>query len=464
MAALTAHDLHDLVADGATEFGVPGVAVGLWHQGQISYACHGTTSIEHPLPVDRHTLFQAGSIGKTFTAAALVLLEAEGNVVLDAPVRRYVPELKLADASAAAEVTLRQLLNHTAGWDGDFFPDTGEGDDALTRLVARLHELHQLTPPGAVVSYNNAALCLAGRVIEKVTGETYEGAIRRLLLAPLGLRESFFFRDDIMTRRFAVGHTSAADGALRVARPWGLPRSGAPAGGLVTSIVDLLAWARAHLEDDGVRGRPGLGKSSLGVMREPSVRAPGWAFGDAVGIGWILSDLGGAWLCGHDGSTHGQEASLALLPEEDWALAIMTNASPAGLGFNRALRTRVLAACTGWIATQPQTQVATPETLAAYAGTYGARGMRCEVAAGAGGALVFSVYEGTELLELMSDPVALRSSAATTLHADLLRDHADRFVFIGEPVQGIPGYFARARGGAVQAVQLFGRWLPRLHG
>ena len=117
---MTRQELQDLIDELANEFGVPGVAAGLWYRGDATYAWHGVTSIENPLPIDGHTLFQAGSIGKTFTAMALVLLDTQGHVELDAPVRRYVPELNLADATVCDQVTLQQLLNHTAGWEGDF--------------------------------------------------------------------------------------------------------------------------------------------------------------------------------------------------------------------------------------------------------------------------------------------------------------------------------------------------------
>lgn len=198
--------LQSILAEQAGQLGVPGAAAGFCHGGHITYACHGITSTENPQPVDTHTLFQAGSIGKTFTATALARLEEQGRVDLDLPVRRYLPELRLKDAAAASDVTIVQLLNHSAGWDGDFFPDTGEGDDALAQFVARLDQVDQLTTPGSGFSYNNAAYSLAGRVIESVTGTSYERAVHELLLQPLGLRESFFFRDQVMTRRFVVGH------------------------------------------------------------------------------------------------------------------------------------------------------------------------------------------------------------------------------------------------------------------
>ena len=161
-----------------------------------------------------------GSVTKTFTATALMRLVAEGQVELDAPVRRYVPELKLADEQTAAEVTVLNLLNHTAGLDWRIITDTGDGDDALARQVAKLAELKLIAPPGTRASYSQAGYNLAGRIVEKVTGLTYERAVASLLFEPLGLSHSFFALDDVMTRRFAVGHNLGEDGTLSIARPW----------------------------------------------------------------------------------------------------------------------------------------------------------------------------------------------------------------------------------------------------
>ncbi len=98
---------------------VPGVAVGIYLDGEEQYAFHGITSIENPLPVDENTLFQFGSTGKTFTSTAIMRLVEQGKIDLDAPVRRYVPELQLKDDDVAQRVTVLQLLNHSAGWQGD---------------------------------------------------------------------------------------------------------------------------------------------------------------------------------------------------------------------------------------------------------------------------------------------------------------------------------------------------------
>lgn len=98
----------------ATELGVPGVSVGIWAGNRQTFASYGVTSVDTQVPVGEDTPFLVGSVSKSFTATALMRLVADGHVELDAPVRRYVPELKLPDERTAATITVLQLLNHTA--------------------------------------------------------------------------------------------------------------------------------------------------------------------------------------------------------------------------------------------------------------------------------------------------------------------------------------------------------------
>src|SRR5690242_19561475 len=125
--------------------------------------------------------------------------------------------------------------------------NTGDGDDAIEKYVAKMTKLEQVSPLGATVSYNSAALSVAGRIIEKITGTTYEQAIRDLLLEPLGMKQTLFFPNEIMTRRFVVGHKKEDDGQVSIARPWALPRGNTPAGGISATARDQIAWARFHL-------------------------------------------------------------------------------------------------------------------------------------------------------------------------------------------------------------------------
>ncbi len=164
--------LPDVVEATTKQFQIPGVAVGMFADGQEVYACHGVTSLDNPLPVDTDTLYVLGSLTKPYTATMLMRLIAEGKVELDAPVQRYVPELRLKDEQAANKITVLHLLNHTSGLDWGLIIDTGEGDDALARYVANMAQLEHIAPPGTRASYSQAGYNLVGQIIEKVTGQT----------------------------------------------------------------------------------------------------------------------------------------------------------------------------------------------------------------------------------------------------------------------------------------------------
>ena len=112
------------VEGALAETGTPGAAVGLAHGSDEHVSGLGVTSIENPLEVTPQTLFQIGSITKTFTGTVAMMLVERGDLDLDAPVRRYLPTLALADEDVASRVSLRHLLTHTAGWVGDYFLTT----------------------------------------------------------------------------------------------------------------------------------------------------------------------------------------------------------------------------------------------------------------------------------------------------------------------------------------------------
>jgi CubicO group peptidase (beta-lactamase class C family) len=172
---------------------VPGVSVGLILNGEEFVQGFGVTSLEHPLPVTIDTLFQNGSRTKTITATAVMRLVEQGLLELDKPVKAYVKHFRVKDKFASDKVTVRQLLDHTSGWVGDYIENTGDGDDALAKYTANMANLKQLTPLGEVWSYNSSAFSLAGYVIESVTKKPYEQAVRDLVLEPLGLSNSFSF-------------------------------------------------------------------------------------------------------------------------------------------------------------------------------------------------------------------------------------------------------------------------------
>ena len=166
---------------------------------------------------------------------------------------------------------MRHLLTHTGGWYGDYFADPSRGDDALERILPELAELPQLAPLGQIWSYCNSGFYIAGRVIEVLTGRPFESAARELVLEPLGMSSSFFFSEEVLSHRFAVGHRDE-DGQTIVARPWALARAASVAGGITSNVRDLLRYARFHLgQEPGPLTRESI--SSCGSRRSRPVIA-----------------------------------------------------------------------------------------------------------------------------------------------------------------------------------------------
>jgi CubicO group peptidase (beta-lactamase class C family) len=311
--------------------GAPGVAVGILHKGRAFAQGFGVRSIEAPDRVDEETLFQIGSTTKTFTAAAIMRLVERKELDLDVPVRRYVKQLKLKDAEVAKKVTLRHLLTHTGGWVGDFFPAMGRGDDAVARLVDGLAKIPQLTPLGEVWHYNNAGFVLAGHVLEKVTGQTYEAAVKELLFDPLGMTRSFFFADEAVAYRIAAGHIAKTFKSRqhKVAQPWALDRSSGPAGAIIADVIDQLRWAQFNMGDGRApNGKRLLKKSTMKMMQTP--QAPAGSIADHVGISWLLTDVDGVRLVAHGGTTNGHLSAFDMVPERDFAITVLTNSSRGG--------------------------------------------------------------------------------------------------------------------------------------
>jgi CubicO group peptidase (beta-lactamase class C family) len=306
---------------------LPGCAIGVIADGQELSAGLGVTSVDNPLPVDADTLFQIGSTTKTFTATAIMRLVEMGKLSLDEPIRTYLPNFAMRDPEVTANATTKHLLTHVGGWVGDFFDDTGDGDDALAIYVGKMTELPQLTPLGAVWSYNNSAFSLAGHVLATVTGKTYEAAMVDLVLKPLGLKRSYFFPSLVMLKRFAVGHAVVKEKAY-VMRPWPIPRSSWAAGGIAASAKDQLRYARFHLGDgtshDGTRV---LNRSTIAAMQSP-VRDG--ALDTKMGLSWMIQEIGGVRFVLHGGGTLGQVSTFMMAPEREFALVILTNAAAGG--------------------------------------------------------------------------------------------------------------------------------------
>ena len=315
--------LADLVAAKMRDYHVPGVALGVLRDGHVAIRTFGVRNIEDPQPVTNDTVFPLASISKTVTTTAVMRLVEQGKVDLRAPVRKYLPAFRVADEAASRDVTVWHLLTHTSGWEGQLSA-TDKGDETLARFVAGLSTNMQLAPPGAAWSYNNAGFGVAGRIVEVVTGQTFSEAIDDLVFGPIGLKLAFTRIGDIAVHRFAIGHRAAADGGLSIIKPFTLG-STLPAGGTAMAMTDLLEYARFHL-GDGTSGGGArvLARATLEDMRRPQLRKQ--AYDEDMGLGWHLRTVGSVRTAAHGGTFAGHILLLELVPENQFAIAILTNA------------------------------------------------------------------------------------------------------------------------------------------
>jgi CubicO group peptidase (beta-lactamase class C family) len=304
------------------EYGVPGVALGVIADGQSTMRGLGVTNVEDPLPVTAHTVFPIASISKTFAATAMMRLVEQGKVDLRAPVRTYIPEFRVRDEAVGRAVTVWHLLTHLGGWEGQVSgPD--RGTDTLRNFVATaLPDLMQVAPPGKAWSYNNAGFSIAGRVIEVVTGKSISQAIRDLVFQPLGLEHAGTTAGDFIVQRFAAGHFSL-NGHVDLQRPF-VPSTSVTAGGVGLCMTDLLAYAKFHMGDGtSAKGERVLTRDSLEQMR--TVQAHKQGTDDDIGLAWHIRRVGAVRTYGHGGTLAAHILLLEIVPERNFAIAILTN-------------------------------------------------------------------------------------------------------------------------------------------
>src|SRR5882757_3157034 len=317
--------LSELLADNK----VPGAAVAVAAGDEVVEAAAGVLSKATGVDATPDSVFQVGSITKVWTATLVMQLVDEGKLDLDAPVRDYVAEFSIGDDDAAARITVRQLLCHVSGFEGDIFTDTGKGDDCVEKYVATLTGTPQLFAPGEMFSYNNAGYCVLGRIVEVLRDKPYADCLREHVITPLQLTHAASGPYEAIMYRAAVGHIEPTPDADPEPAPvWALARSNEPAGSMLSMRPrDLLAFTRMHLSGGtGPDGATVLSPASVKAMQERQVDVPDLGLmGNAWGLGWELFDWPGGPVIGHDGGTIGQAAFLRAVPGQDIAVAVMTN-------------------------------------------------------------------------------------------------------------------------------------------
>lgn len=334
--------LRDRVRLEAEQRGVPGIALGIVYDGAVETAAYGTASADTRLPLRSDSVFRIASITKPVTATLVLVLAEEGLLSLDTPVLH-------------GRVTLRHLLSHASGLDCELASDlTAYG--SLEELLPDVGTVRRWAAPGQLWAYCNVGYWVAGAAAARACGMTFEEAVRERVLTPLGLERMTFEVADAILHPAAVGHVPVEPLATQhevAATCYRYPPVRRPSGGLISTVEDLLAFARAHFDD------------RFAVMQESQIDAVGCEWG----LGWRLERAGDLRLALHYGGYGGFATLLLVAPEREFALAVLTN-SARGQEAIDPIADEALDRVLGVRRTRPEPVVLPEDALAELSGTY----------------------------------------------------------------------------------------------
>ncbi|MFC4495198.1 serine hydrolase [Streptomyces ovatisporus] len=369
------------------EYGIPGASIGVLREGKPAEFAVGVKNVETREPATVDTVYQCGSMTKTWTALAFMQLVDEGKVGLDEPVRTYLPGFTVADPEASAEVTPRHLLCHTDGIE-EAYGDPGEGDDVYERLVENLADAPQVFPLGHTHGYSAAlGYAILARILEVHDGKRWDDLMRDRLFDPMGLTSTSSWREQVDESRAATGHLIRSPEEGPVVTPVDyLPRVFGPGGNITSTTREVLAMAHVLLnEGRAPTGRRMVSAESVREMTRSRVPIPDpYMFGPEWALGLIVCDWHGETVYATDGSTIGQNARLRLLPDSDTAIVMLTNGGPRESFYRRVFREILAGLGTVTIPDLPVPDVTLNLDLSAYEGVYERPGARYEVSAEGG--------------------------------------------------------------------------------
>lgn len=298
---------------------VPGLALLVSQGGKIVQAeGFGLANVELQVRVKPETVFQSGSVGKQFTATGVMMLVEEGKVGLDDPLTKYFP-------SAPAkwkEVTVRELLSHTAGF-GDY-PDKFDfrkdwTEDELLKMVEGIALAYA---PGTKWEYSNLGYLTLGILIHRVTGEFYGDFLQQRIFQPLGMQTTRIISEaDIIPNRSA-GYR-LVKGELKN-QEWVAPMVNTTAdGSLYFSILDLAKWDAALYTEKLLK------RSSLEQMWSPAKLKSGQPNKEGYGFGWFIGERHGHRVISHDGAWQGFKTAIARYVNDRLTVVVLANLAEA---------------------------------------------------------------------------------------------------------------------------------------
>jgi len=298
---------------------IPGLALLIVRDGKVVRSQgYGFANVELQVPVKPETIFQSGSMGKQFTATAVLMLAEEGKLRLDDPLTKFFPEAP----AAWQQVKVRNLLSHTGGFtdypkDFDYRRDYSEAE-----LLKIVEGFPLAFPPGSKWSYSNLGYLTLGILIHRVSGQFYGDLLHDRIFVPLGMKTTRIINEaDIIPNR-AAGYR-LVDGQVKN-QEWVAPKLNTTAdGSLYFSVVDLAKW------DAALTAGKLLSAASYQQMYTPFVLNDGKPNSDGYGFGWFIHDVHGHKLIEHAGAWQGFNTNISRYVDDKLTIVMLTNLASA---------------------------------------------------------------------------------------------------------------------------------------
>lgn len=373
---------------------IPGTAVAVAERGRVIYEKgFGYRDVAQKLAVTPETIFGIASVTKSLTAAAILVLEQEGQLSVDDPITKYIPELAIPSLEPMDEIRIHHLLSHTTG-----LPPV-KRNESLNRLQEHVTYLNaialeRLGKPGEYFSYSNDAFLLLGLIIERVTGRLYRRYMTHRFLERLAMQRSTFSLEELgKFENVTVPYRYNKETRTYEAQEWSKLGNYEVGGGLRSNVLDLLKFGQLLLREPYF--------SRMWQPVHPVFRQTSY------GYALTATPYDGVTLVQHGGSQPGVAANFGLVPERQLVIAVLTNASgaPAEEIWLAAANTALGRPLEQKAAVEPEYRLSTRE-MERFLGTY---------ASEEGGCLDI-VKDGGEIAALIDgERYALRASGPQTL-------------------------------------------------
>lgn len=334
---LTSAQLDSLVQRSMKAFEVPGIALAIVKDGKLIHSKgYGVRSLSTKEPVDANTLFGIASNSKAFTAVTLGMLVDEGKLQWDDKVREYIPEFKMYDPYVTEAFTIRDLLTHRSGLGlgaGDLmlFPDSSSF--TVKDIIHNLRYLKPVSEFRTKFDYDNNLYIVAGEVVKRVSGMSWERFVERRIFAPLAMNRSSASLNGVKDRNNLIAAHAPVNGKVQPIPHLNFALGNA-AGGIFSSVADLSKWVITLL------GHGRYGKDSTTRLWSEKVQEELWApqtllpvrspgayntHFSAYGLGFFLSDVRGYKQVSHTGGMPGNVTQITMIPELQLGIIVLTN-------------------------------------------------------------------------------------------------------------------------------------------